>query len=101
MADHGNTTDGGTAVPPAPSENTHQALTLDVERYRGDLAELKLTPEQERELLETLWGMMAAFVDLGFSSKNIDDVLPTIFESQEKICDNNPSKNNPGESEES
>lgn len=51
--------DAGAAVPPA--------LELDIERYRADLAGFDLTPDQQRELLETLWSIMRSFVELGFT----------------------------------
>jgi hypothetical protein len=40
---------------------------LDLSRYRADLADLALSDEQERDLLETLWAIMSSFVELGFS----------------------------------
>lgn len=38
----------------------------DFMKHAGDLAEFGLTEAQERELLETLWTIMATMVNLGF-----------------------------------
>ena len=46
---------------------------LDTSKYRGHLAALALSREQEDELLAIVWEMMRAFVDLGFG---MDSVSP-------------------------
>lgn len=50
--------------------------SVDLARYRADLTELRLSEEQERELLETLWSIMSSFVEMGFSV----DVWGLLFE---------------------
>ena len=43
-------------------------MTFDQERYRPHLAPLKLTTEQEDELLRDLWAITEALVDESLSS---------------------------------
>jgi hypothetical protein len=56
-------------VTPAKSYPPPPKLCL--EDYRDDLAEFDLTPEQQKELLETLWNIMVSFVDLGFGMDSV------------------------------
>ena len=42
-------------------------LPLDFKRYEPYLSDSDLSPEQTRQLLETLFAMMVQFVDLGFA----------------------------------
>ena len=48
-----------------------QPPECDVEEYRGDLQTFDLTPEEETELIKSLWMIMAAFVDMGFGVDSI------------------------------
>lgn len=50
-----------TDAPPVPATTP----ALDIEVYRGELAGLNLTPEQENGFLTTLWSILATFVHLG------------------------------------
>lgn len=50
--------------------------SVDLARYRADLVELRLSDEQERDLLETLWSIMSSFVEMGFSV----DICGLLFE---------------------
>lgn len=43
-------------------------MTFDPERYRAHIAPLKLTREQENELLDDLWKITEALVDQSFTS---------------------------------
>jgi hypothetical protein len=56
----------GTLPARALSEKSVGALPLDVKKYQSHLEDFDMTEEQKLELLETLWSIMAAFVDLGF-----------------------------------
>jgi hypothetical protein len=38
----------------------------DLSKYQSYLDGLEVTPEQKRELLESLWSIMCAFADFGF-----------------------------------
>lgn len=55
------------------------ALTpsLDATKYRPFLAPMELAPEQEDQLLGTLWSMMTVFVDQAFG---LDPVQTTLLE---------------------
>lgn len=57
-----DTTTNSDKIPPP-------ALALD--RYRHHLRNEDITEEQVEELLATLWGIMASFVDLGFDVRTI------------------------------
>lgn len=73
---------GGEKVAGVPS-----LPAFDPSKYRAELADLKLTDEQERELLATLWSIMYNFVELGFRT----DVCAMIFEGQENVADDTSS----------
>lgn len=53
-----------------------QPLRLDVERYRAHLAGLDLTGEQAAEVLQTLWGIVQAFVDEAFGMDSFSLARP-------------------------
>ena len=55
--------------------------TLNIDEYRDDLAGLHLNEAQEKELLQTLWNIMAAFVDLGWGVDGVQLFLPELFET--------------------
>lgn len=55
-------------------------LALDVSRYSQHIAELEITEAQANELLKTLWGIMSAFVDLGFGGDPLRLAVPLLFE---------------------
>ena len=42
-------------------------LRLDIARYEPLLADLSISDAEKRELLEALWSIVIAFVDLGFN----------------------------------
>lgn len=48
--------------------------------YLEDLHELDLTETQKIEFLQTLWHIMAAFVDLGWGVNSLQYVLPGLAE---------------------
>ncbi|MCG7931813.1 MAG: hypothetical protein N0C88_08680 [Candidatus Thiodiazotropha lotti] len=43
----------------------------DLEKYREHIKDLDLSEEEQSELLNTLWNIMAAFVDMGFGLDSI------------------------------
>lgn len=47
---------------------TFASLTLDIAYYQALLDEEDMEPDQKRELIETLWSIVVAFVDLGFGA---------------------------------
>ncbi len=56
------------------------ALELDHEKYLAELGAFDLTEQQKRELLETLWKIMSAFVDLGLSANICEQVFESAVE---------------------
>lgn len=55
-----------------------RALAFDAEEYLAHMSEFDLSEEQARELLATLWNIMAAFVDLGFGVDSIHRIFPEL-----------------------
>ncbi|MEL7106257.1 MAG: hypothetical protein AAGM21_10080 [Pseudomonadota bacterium] len=53
-------------IPNKDHPQTYPSLTLDWEAYAAMLEDCDATPEQQRELIEALWSIVVAFVDLGF-----------------------------------
>ncbi len=41
-------------------------LTLDIDYYQGFLDDMDIPADKKRELVETLWGIVVNFVDMGF-----------------------------------
>ena len=56
---------------------------FDAAKYRDLVTQFELTEDQERALLETLWSIMAGFVELGFTT----DVCSAVFEEPEIIAE--------------
>lgn len=50
-------------------------LTFNPDDYADYVADLELTPEQQRELLEAMWALIVAFVDVGFGIHPIQHAL--------------------------
>lgn len=61
-------------------------LALDVEKYRRYVANFEITEAQKIEYLHTLWNIMSAFVDLGWSVDSIPEFLPALHESSGEHC---------------
>lgn len=61
--------------PTTDPNGQRKALTFDPDAYRKYVAEADLTPDQEAELLETIWVIMVGFVDLGFNILPVQQVL--------------------------
>ncbi len=76
-------TDGVTPAIGGEAASIPSLPAFDPGKYRAELADLKLTDEQERELLATLWSIRYNFVEFGFRT----DVCAMIFEGQETIED--------------
>ena len=54
------------ASPGDDQPKTYPSLSIDWEVYAAMLDDCDATPEEQRELIETLWSIVVAFVDLGF-----------------------------------
>jgi len=57
---------GATTTPPATCAGAFPALAFDAEEFCQYVADYELTEAQQAELLEALWAIMVAFVDIGF-----------------------------------
>ena len=57
---------------------------FDAEKYRQDLEGFDISDEQANELLQTLWSIMSAFVELGFG---VDSVQYLLAQNQSTYCD--------------
>ena len=60
-------------VATAPTVST---LAFDKERYLSELEDTDLTEEQKIEMLQALWSIVEAFVDLGFGVNSIHQFFP-------------------------
>jgi hypothetical protein len=63
-------------APATESSAARGALRLDLEKYWPALDEMDLSDAQKAEVLEILWAMMSAFVDLGFGVNSVAYALP-------------------------
>ena len=52
--------------PPPSKSNKPPVITVDVERYDHLLENSGLTPEQREAVLQQLWNLIVAVIDLGF-----------------------------------
>ncbi len=68
-------------LPATSEQSVILPLALDPDKYRDHLEEFDLTPEQQNELLETLWHILRTIVDIGFG---LDSVQLFSLESSEK-----------------
>lgn len=54
--------------------------SLNPEKYQKLMDEMPLSEAEKLELLQTLWNIMTAFVDLGFGVDSVQQVLPALNE---------------------
>ncbi|MEQ6249903.1 hypothetical protein ABMC89_13495 [Sulfitobacter sp. HNIBRBA3233] len=54
------------AIETAINRRSTPSLEIDLERYQAYLDEPALSPEQKKEIIEALWTIITAFVQLGF-----------------------------------
>jgi len=66
--------------PPIP----RPSLSIDWELYASMLQESDMPLEQQRELIQTLWAIVVAFVDMGF---DLDPVQQICGESDDPLSD--------------
>ena len=64
-------------------------LTLDAKRYDAYFEGVEISEADRRELLETLWKIMVAFVDLGFSVDKLDPIIAGVFAADAEMIHNN------------
>jgi len=65
--------------------------TLDYEKYLAMAADLDLSEDEKRELIDTLWVLMSAFADASLDPNAAQDAC-----GQFAIEDKNPTKTDPG-----
>lgn len=56
----------------SPSFSGLEPPECDIAKYRGLVENFELSPEEEAELIKSIWTIMAAFVDLGFGLDSIN-----------------------------
>ena len=56
----------------------HPAFSPD--EFREDIRDLALSVERENRILEDLWHIMCAMVDLGYGVENVHTFFPKLFE---------------------
>jgi len=56
-------------------KNNPLTLSVDWELYADALENSDLTDDEKREFIETLWGIIVAFVDLGFGIHPLQQAL--------------------------
>ena len=59
-------------------------LECDTEKYSEHLDEPDLSEERQAEMLQTLWSIMAAFVDLGFGVDSVQIIQKDASPSAER-----------------
>lgn len=73
---------------------TVSALAFDKEKYLSELEDTDLTEEQKIDMLQALWSIMEAFVDLGFGINSIHQFFSELAaESSESGMDRVESGN--------
>lgn len=55
-------------------------LPLNAAKYREYVEGFDLSEEQQAELLQTLWSIMCAFVDIGFGVDSVQRCIPALAE---------------------
>lgn len=63
-------------------------MKFDPDKYRHAIAELKLSKEQEDELLLALWDIMRMFAELGHGVNSINTFFPDVFKKDKQDSGN-------------
>ncbi|MEP5732215.1 MAG: hypothetical protein ABJL67_22910 [Sulfitobacter sp.] len=63
-------------LPPkgSPPDVSRPSLSIDWEVYAAMLEDSDMPLEQQKELIETLWSIVVAFVDLGFDLNPVQQI---------------------------
>lgn len=67
-----------TALATVESTTVAAIPKLDAAKYLGELEDCELSEAQKVELLQTLWFIMATFVDWGFGVDSVTRALPAL-----------------------
>ncbi|MEM9494974.1 MAG: hypothetical protein AAGA09_03140 [Pseudomonadota bacterium] len=54
---------------------TRNVLTLDMEKYLGQLTDWDITEEQKIQFIESLWALLVSFAEVGFEIHPVQSVL--------------------------
>ncbi len=73
-----------------PTGSSRRMLEIDVEKYQAFLDDPSLTEDQKRQLIEALWSIIVAFVDLGFGVHPMQQVI------EQQGCGQNAKNENHG-----
>ena len=71
----------------SPNVTDRPSLTIDWEVYAAMLEDSDLTLDQQKELIETLWAIVVAFVDMGF---DLNPVQQICGEADDPLSDDPP-----------
>lgn len=66
-------------LPAVMSDVPSRLPQLQVGDYKDELAELEISGEQAQELLQALWNIMSAFVDLGWGVDGVQLLFPELL----------------------
>ena len=70
------------------TENALAPLPFEFEKYEPYIRDLDVTDEQARELLEALFNIMSAFVDMGFGLDSTQSILGSMIEKVAEDSEN-------------
>ena len=68
--------------PLSQATTSNRASQEDLREYLAHLDDTNLSEAQKIELLQTLWPIMSAFVDLAFGTDPVQQALPSITAGQ-------------------
>jgi hypothetical protein len=71
------------ATPALENRGHGDTPPLDIERYRRYLDGMNLSETQEREMLQALWSVLSAFVDLAFGVDSVHLARPQVKDEAE------------------
>lgn len=69
--------------PLSQATTSNRALQEDLREYLAFLDDTNLSEAQKIELLQTLWSIMSAFVDLAFGMDPVQQALPSVATDQD------------------
>ncbi len=58
-----------------PTSPPRLTLTLDMEKYLSQIDDWDITETQKQEFIETLWGLLVSFAELGFEISPVEQAL--------------------------
>jgi len=83
--------------PLSQATTSNRASQEDLREYLAFLDDTNLSEAQKIELLQTLWSIMSAFVDLAFGTDPVQQALPSIAAVTQRTDDSVVSAVTPAE----